>query len=422
MSKTRRTKKDKASSEDKRLSIIGVGLGPEDLTARHLGLIAEAEVLVGGRRLLAHFAGSPAEKMAIGKDLDAVVDFIAGRRGKRSIVVLASGDPLFFGIGARLTEAFGAGSVSVFPNVSSVAAACARIQEPWGGLTVVSLHGRRSAAELFRALESEERAAVLTDPVHSPVWLAAELVRRGLGAFRLCVFECLGSASERFAWYAPEEAAGRSFRDPNLVLLKRLAPAREDRRVLVLGTPEEDFGHDRGLITKSEVRAVSLAKLRLAAGHTLWDLGAGSGSVAIEATLLVRSGRVVAVEKDPGRIARIRANARRFRVRRLEVVQAELPGGLADLPPPDRIFIGGGGRKLARIIRETARRLPPGGIMVVNTVLVSSLAAAVGSLKKAGLTVETVQVQVQRSREMPSGERLEALNPVWIVSGTRRAE
>jgi precorrin-6Y C5,15-methyltransferase (decarboxylating) len=404
------------------IHVVGLGVGAEDLTAAQRGIIERAEVLVGGRRLLARFSESPAEKHAIGRDVDEVVAFIGRRLGRKRVVVLASGDPLFFGIGSRLIEAFGRERVAVHPNVSSVAAACARLGEPWGGLPVVSLHGRRGEDELLRTLSEAGRAAVLTDPDHGPAWIAGR-VRAGLGdGFRIGVAEALGESGERTAWYRLSETAAGSFAEPNVVVLKRAAPAAPRRRPLRLGTPESWFEHERGLITKPEVRAVALSKLRLGRGHVLWDLGAGSGAVAIEASLLTGGAPAAAVEKDARRAEQIRANARRFGVRRLAVVQAELPAGLEGLPDPDRVFIGGGGRELARIIRAAAARLQPGGVVVVNTVLLETATAAAAALRRLGFRTETVQVQVNRSRPMPFGERLEAVNPVWIVSATRTDE
>ena len=405
----------------RRIHVVGLGVGAEDLTAAQRGIIERAEVLVGGRRLLARFADSPAEKHAIGRDVDAVVAFIGRRLGRKRVVVLASGDPLFFGIGSRLIEAFGRERVAVHPNVSSVAAACARLGAPWGGLPVVSLHGRRGEGELLRTLAAAGRAAVLTDPEHHPAWLAGR-IRAGLGdGFRMAVAEALGEPGERAAWYSLAAAQAGRFADPNVVLLTRAAPAPPRRRPLRLGTPESWFEHERGLITKSEVRAVSLAKLRLGRGHVLWDLGSGSGAVAIEAALLTGGSPAVAVEKDPRRAEQIRVNARRFGVRRLAVVQAALPAGLDGLPDPDRVFIGGGGRELPRILRAAAARLRPGGVLVVNTVLLETATAAAAALRRLGFSPQTVQVQVNRSRPMPFGERLEAVNPVWIVSATRAA-
>jgi precorrin-6B C5,15-methyltransferase / cobalt-precorrin-6B C5,C15-methyltransferase len=405
----------------RRIHVIGLGVSARDLTADHRDLIAAAEVLVGGRRQLARFADSPAEKKAIGRDLDEVMAFIGRRLDRRSIVVLASGDPLFFGIGARLVAAFGPQRVAVHPNVSSVAAACARLGVPWGGLPVVSLHGRRGEGELLRTLSEAGRAAVLTDPEHHPAWLAGRIGATLGDGFRMAVAEALGEPGERAVWYTLAEAQAGSFADPNVVILERAARPTPRRRPLRLGTPESWFEHEHGLITKSEVRAVSLARLRLARGHVLWDLGSGSGAVAIEAALLTGGSPAVAVEKDPRRVEQIRANARRFGVRRLTVVQAELPAGIDDLPDPDRIFIGGGGRELPRIIRAAAPRLRPGGVLVVNTVLWQTAAAATAALRRLGFRPQTVQVQINRSRPMPFGERLEALNPVWIVTAASAA-
>jgi precorrin-6B C5,15-methyltransferase / cobalt-precorrin-6B C5,C15-methyltransferase len=170
------------------------------------------------------------------------------------------------------------------------------------------------------------------------------------------------------------------------------------------------------------VRAVALSKLRLSPGQVLWDLGAGSGSVAIEASLLLGKGRIVAVEQRSERIDQIKANARRFAVRNLSVVQAVLPAGLARLPKPDRIFIGGGGKNLPAIISEAARHLKPDGIVVINTVLLQNVHDAAAALRRLGFATEMVQLQIHRSRPMPWSERLETLNPVWIITGVRKPD
>lgn len=285
-----------------------------------------------------------------------------------------------------------------------------------------SLHGRRNEEELLRALAAESSAAVLTDPEHSPAWLARLIKARTAGGFRMAVIEALGSDSERHGWYSLAQAAARQFADPNIVVLKRDIEPIATPRPLRLGTPDEWFEHPQGLITKSEVRAVTLAKLRLGPGQVLWDLGAGSGSVAIEASLFIGKGRIVAVEKNPQRIEQIKANARRFGVRRLSVVQAELPEGLKRLPKPDRIFIGGGGRDLPPVISEAARYLRAEGVVVINAVLLQNVHDAETTLRGLGFATEIVEVQVHRSQPMPYGERLEALNPVWIITGSRKSE
>jgi precorrin-6Y C5,15-methyltransferase (decarboxylating) len=312
--------------------------------------------------------------------------------------------------------------VTIHPNTSSVAAAFARLKEPWGGVRVLSLHGRSNESELHEALAQEDRIAILTDPDHGPAWLARRILEKQGGGFRMAVMEALGTAAERHRRCRLEKAAAMKFAEPNIVVLERDPPPAATCRRPVLGAPDDWFDHQRGLITKSEVRAVTLAKLRLEAGQVLWDLGAGSGSVAIEAALFIGRGRIVAVEKDPQRVEQVKVNAKRFGVRNLRVVQAVLPEGLERLPKPDRIFIGGGGRDLAPIIAEAVRYLNPSGIVVVNAVLLQNMHAAQTALQRRGFATETVQVQILRSAPMPWSERLEALNPVWIVTASRKAE
>jgi precorrin-6Y C5,15-methyltransferase (decarboxylating) len=408
--------------EIRTIDVVGMGLGLDDLTSNHRGIIERADILIGGKRQLALFADMPAEKKVIGKDVNEVIAYIRRRMARRSIVVLASGDPLFFGIGAKLIEAFGPGRVTIHPNVSSIAAAFARIKEPWSEVRIISLHGRDNPSELLQALAQEDRIAVLTDPSHGPDWLARLILEQRWGGGRMAVMEALGTPNERQGWYSLEQAAAGKFVEPNLVVLKRESRPGVTCRRPILGAPDEWFDHHRGLITKSEVRAVTLAKLRLEAGQVFWDLGAGSGSVAVESSLFIGKGRIVAVEKDPRRVEQIKANARRFRVRNLSVVNAVLPAGLARLPKPDRIFIGGGGRDLLPIVFEALRHLKPDGIVVINTVLLQSLHDTSAALRRLGLATETVQVQIHRSQEMPWSERLEALNSVWIITGIRKCE
>ena len=148
----------------KPVSIIGMGMGPQDLTAKHLSIIVQADILVGGKRLLENFKGTQAQKKPIGKDIDGIIEFVRAESKLKKIVVLASGDPLFYGIGARMAGALGARRVRIYPNISSVAAAFARIKEPWNDAAIISLHGRKNDDKLLSALESENKIAVFTDP------------------------------------------------------------------------------------------------------------------------------------------------------------------------------------------------------------------------------------------------------------------
>jgi precorrin-6Y C5,15-methyltransferase (decarboxylating) len=329
---------------------------------------------------------------------------------------------MFFGIGERLVDALGSENVTILPNISSVAAAFARIKEPWNDVRVVSLHGRKNESRLFKALENENKVAVFTDSLNTPQRIAARLIEKDFVNFEICVLERLGNAAERYQWYPLPRAAGMNFLEPNLVILKRRAMHPMPTAKLCLGAPDNWYDHPAGLITKAEVRALALAKLRLAPGHIFWDLGAGSGSIAIEAALFVKRGKIFAVEQDPARIEQIQNNQHRFGVRNLKIIQTVMPAGLSDLPHPDRIFIGGGGKNLKKIIETAAQSLKPDGIIVINAVLIPNVQIAVTTLRKLGFETDVIQIQVHRGREMPWGDRLEAQNPVWIISGIRKVE
>jgi len=403
----------------KPVAIIGVGMTSEDLTAKHLEIIDSADILVGGKRLLNLFKESRARKKIIGKDIDGVVNFVRQEMKKQKVVVLASGDPLFFGIGRRMVDAIGAKNTLIYPNISSIAAAFAHIKEPWDDVCVISLHGRENESGLFKALEENNKIAVFTDPKNNPAWLAARLLENQFINYHICVLEALGSKSEKVNWYTLAEAAKKEFADLNMVVLKRSPNATEDQKRLFLGAPDSWYAHHKGLITKSEIRAITLSKLRLAADHILWDLGAGSGSVSIEASLIIKKGKIFAVEKNSERVEHIKSNKKRFSIGNLKAVQAEVPQGLAKLPHPDRIFIGGGGKQLKSIISAAAQYLKPKGLMVINTVLIPNVEVARETLEKLEFSTEIIQVQINRSRQMPWAARMEAMNPVWIISGMR---
>lgn len=412
---------DSSSPENPKVIIIGMGLSPDDLTAKQLGIICGADILIGGKRHLACFTEHGGTHKEITRDIQEVTDFIGRHFRTHQIVVLASGDPLLFGIGAVIIEALGPDYVEIHPNISSVAAAFSRLKEPWQHARVISMHGTKAENALLYAVAESDLVAVLTDPVRNPAWIAGLLLSRDLKPLRICVLEQLGTGSEKISWHSLEQAAQKTFSEPNVVVLKR-DRVPQALPELHLGMPDNAFDHEKGLITKAEIRAVSLAKLKLLPHHVLWDLGAGSGSIGIEASRLVPRGRIVAIEKHPERIRNIECNRLRHRVWNMEIRHAGLPEGLQDLPAPDRIFIGGGGRNLDIIIRSAAGYLKSDGVLVVNTVLMDNLTATLSTLKELGFSAETVQIQVSRGKDMPWSRRFEAQNPVWIITGTRQNE
>lgn len=399
------------------IHVIGVGMNPSDLGAHPSGLISAAEVLVGGERLLTRFQDFPGTRIVIKSPLEKVfagirAEAIAGRR----VVVLADGDPGFFGIGKKLVEEFGKERVEIYPNSTAMQHAAARLKIPWENIQSVSLHGRKDMNPLLRAITKHERVGVYTDALYGPGRIAEELMRIDQDAFQMHVFEDLGGEGERMGSYRLEEARGRAFSSLNFVLLERI---RGPEIVPRLGLEDERYLHEAGLITKREIRAVGLAMLQLGPSHTVWDLGAGCGSVGIEASLLAHEGATFCVEKDAGRVEMLRENVRRMGAYGVQVVHGEMPGCLRALPEPDRIFLGGGLGGGLEVLREACLRLKPGGKVVLHLVLLRSLDRVRGFLTEAGWDYDLTQVQVCRSRKLAGDERLEALNPVYMISAEK---
>jgi len=409
------------------VQVVGLGMSPDYLTPRALKVIREAQVLVGGRRLLSYFPDHPAQKIPLGKDVEGALGQLPALAADLRVVVLASGDPNFYGVGPLVLKLLGPEQVVVHPNITAVQAACARLKMAWQDASVVSLHGRSFQPLAASLSRGPDRVLVYTDPEHTPGAIARWLLARGQEEARLCVLEDLGQATERLTWLSPREALEQEFSPLNLVVI--LPGARQHPQAatpseagglghLHLGLPEEALARQGGLITKAEVRAVVLAKLALTPGLTLWDLGAGCGSVSLEASLLLPGGRIIAVEQDQDRAAQIRANRAKFGVTNLEVVLGRAPACLADLPVPQRVFIGGGGRDLGEILPAVLGRLEPGdGRVVLTATLLNTLERARGVLAAAGWQMEVTLLQVSRSRPLADGAYMQAQNPVWIVSG-----
>jgi precorrin-6Y C5,15-methyltransferase (decarboxylating) len=404
------------------ITVVGAGTGaavPPDV-------LAGAALVVGGRRHLdAVRLPEGAERVVLGP-LAPALDTIAEYVDKElPVLVLASGDPGFFGIVRVLAERFGSRLLQVRPGVSSVAAAFARVGLPWDDAVVVSAHGRelRTAVNVCRA---RPKVAVLTGPGAGPAELGAALLRHTREPGRaLVVVSALGSADERVERVTPAEAAARDWGTAVSVVLcldraRALGPVRTVAGVFARPSrwalDEGEFAHRDSMITKFEVRALALARLGPGLGDLVWDVGAGSGSVAVECARL--GAAVVAVEKAADGVERIRANARAHGVD-VDVVHGSAPEALDGLDDPDAVFVGGGGRELPDIVAACARRARR--TVVVAMAALDRVPAAREALTAAGFTCDGVLLQSSRLTPLPGDvTRLAATNPVFLLWGVRR--
>ena len=407
------------------IDVIGIGLGLNDLTSNHLALIRECDVLVGGERHLQLFDDLGKQKIVIKGHMVKVIESIREKMEDHKIVVLASGDPLFYGIGSTLIQYFDRAQLNIHSNISSVSAAFAAIKEPWHDAIIISLHGKKEAIS-FSRLSNENKIAFLTSPEMNPGYIAEMLIKEGLYDFRFCVLESLGHKErEKISWFENIDLVRhQAFQEPNIViLLKRHLQKNPVSRETHIGMEDSLFKHSKGLITKSEIRCIALSKLKLIKkDHVLWDIGSGSGSVGIEASFLIPWGLVYTIEKHPDRISDIIHNIKNFNCSNVKIVNAEFPTGTEDLRTPDRIFIGGGGENMAGIMDLCCEKLAPFGMIVINTVLLQTITTVLACFEKHKFKTDVVQIQVSRSKPMPYGDRLEAINPVWIISGSKKGK
>jgi precorrin-6Y C5,15-methyltransferase (decarboxylating) len=398
------------------IDVIGItDAGAASLSPEACALIARAEVLCGGERQLGFLPEHPAERLVLKSQLDQVVTRLADE--PRRVVVLASGDPDCYGIGPLLVARLGGERVRILPNLGVVQLAFARLGLSWHDAAILSTHGRPLDGILPAALLAP-KAAILTDERNTPAAIARVLLEAGDEDARVDVFEHLGGPEERHVTGQLHDLLAQEFAALNVVVIQHTRPPRS----WPLGLPEDAFSHRRGQITKAEVRAVSLAKLRLHERAVLWDVGAGCGSVAIEAGALLRSGQVYAVERDAGQLRYLAENRRRFGAGNVNVIDGIAPEALAELPVPDAVFVGGSGGRLGDIISAAFNRLAAHGRLVTNLVTLEHLGEALAAAEGRGCRAEVTQVSVARSTTTADLTRLEALNPVFVVTLWQEAE
>jgi precorrin-6B C5,15-methyltransferase / cobalt-precorrin-6B C5,C15-methyltransferase len=388
--------------------ITVVGMDERGLGARASAAVRGAGLVVGAQRHLAAVeVPANAATVVMGPVAPAIE---ALRTHAGDAVVLASGDPGYFGV-VRLLRASGLEPV-VEPAASSVATLAARVGLPWDDVLVVSAHGRDPRAAV-NACRAHRRVAVLTGPDLDPARLAEQLCGWDR---RLVVGECLGSPDEQVREVSPAEAAARSWADLSVVL--SLAPQSASATPWHAGTTgpaefaldDDAFEARAAMLTKAEVRAVVLARLGPRLGDLVWDVGAGSGSVGVEAARF--GAAVVAVDRDPDAVAQVRRNAERHGVQ-VRAVHGIAPAALDDLPDPDQVFVGGGGPD---VVRACAAREPR------RVVVTLAAPERIGEVRSAlaGYRVEGTVLQASRLRPLPDGtDRLAATNPVTVMWGSR---
>ena len=401
------------------LVLVGIGDdGCASLTSRAMNAVMEAGVLVGGERHLEFFPQFRGERIVLKNGLARALDRVAELVEEQNVCVLASGDPLFFGIGNLVIKRVGAEHVEILPQPSSVQWAFARTGLKWDDATILSVHGRSAEGFLTR-IKRLAKVAILTDEKTSPTILARHMLEHGETSWIAWVCENLGGPDEQVRRFDVADLAACQDVGPlNVLLLIRSDPAW--RVPCAISFLHEDAFAKRmpkkGLITKREVRLLSLAAMGIRPDSVVWDIGAGSGSMSIEAGLLAAEGRVYAIEVDPEGVEICRENLLAHAVDNVRVIAGRAPEVLADLEAPDAVFIGGSKGSMEEIIDAVMDRLHPGGHLVVNAITLENVAETYQALRKRKLVPEVTLLQVSRAEPLAHYLRYEALNPIQIFA------
>ena len=394
--------------------LVGVGPGSSaTMTLAAREAIAASPLLIGAPRLLAGYDGKTCLPLIAAGDIAAAID--SAERGPAA--VLLSGDVGFYSGAKNLYPLLSRHEVETIPGVSSLVYFCARLRIPWQDVFLVSAHGRSHNAP--GAVQSHQRTFVLTGGNYRAGDLCAQLTEWGLGHVTVHVGERLSYPDERIVTGAAEELAGREFDSLAVVLAENPAPIHRPYSAPAL--PDSAFFRGKVPMTKEEVRSLVLSKLRLLPSHTLWDVGAGTGSVSAEGALAVPEGRVFAVERKEEALALLERNKAALGLTNLHIVPGTAPEALADLPAPDRVFLGGSSGNMEELLRCALDKNPAVRI-VVTAVTLETVAETVQCFARLELTdTDMVQIAATRVREAGRYHLMDAQNPVWVLAGETAA-
>ncbi len=382
------------------LTIIGVGGdGIADIAPATRALLASAEFIVGSERVLAALDGLAAERRAWKAPLADMIETILSWRGRR-VAVLASGDPMHYGIGATIVRHLPPAEMTVIPSPSAFSLAAARLGWPLQDVEMISLHGR-PVDLVVPLIQPRAKILALTSGAHTVHEVARRLVARGFGSSRLVVLEHMAGAEERIVETIAAGGGAQSFAEFNTLAIECIAEQGERILPRVPGLPDDAFAHD-GQITKREMRAATLAALAPTPGALLWDVGAGCGSVAIEWMRAARGARAIAFEHNAGRLRLIAENALALGTPELETVAGDVPASLAGRPGPDAVFHGGAVSD-SDVFGVCWAALATGGRLVANAVTLEGEAALIERYRLHGgelLRIEVAQVTTVGQRHV----------------------
>ncbi len=392
-----------------KITVIGCGISPESIPESIRVKVLESDIIAGGKRLLGFFPEFKGRKIIVKSSLFEVISELKKLSANNTITVLASGDPLFHGIGSRLGSHFKGSELEIIPNVSAMQYLFSKLKMAWHDASLFTVHGGKKAP--FRNMLNSRKSVIYCDDKITASKLAAILVTKfpACASRKAVIAENLGTDKEKITSGTLKNL--KNIRSGSLSVLLLLPTEGLVESCLALGLDDAAFTHENRMITHPEVRAIVLSKLKIGHG-TMWDIGAGSGSVGIEAASLCADLNVLEIESDRKRFSQLQKNIESFGLPNISAVHADALKAISNLPEARAIFIGGGGKDIKHITEKAFKKLLPGGRLVVTAVLLETKAALTKCLKKN--FVEATSISVSRSSSLGSSRLMKSENSVDI--------
>lgn len=391
--------------------IVGIGPGSKEYILPHaIKVLESSDEVIGFGRAINSLDFIDSKKVKVNK-ISEVIEYLDENKHK-NIAVAASGDPLFYGITNYLKSNYD-GEISIVPGITSFQYLAAKLNKPWQNAFLGSLHGREQS--FIKGVLENNLSIWLTDSKNSPEALAKTLLQNGLNPY-IYVGENLSYEDERVESGTAEDIKNKEFNGLSIMIVEREEVDLKDKELHFI--KDEELIRGNCPMTKEEIRILSIAKLNLREDSYVLDVGAGTGSISVQAAKFCPYGKVVAIEKDEDAIDTIKKNVDKFKLNNLELIEGEAMEVISNIDCSfDSIFIGGSGGNIEDIIKEYGKKLLPGGKMILNFITINNLYKAMDALKKLGYKVSCTQVSISKTK----GESymLFGNNPIFIIEGEK---